>query len=124
MADVHGSKTLGDAMASLGTAITSPAKLAFAAYIIVLAVKPEILHASACQFFLVVLFFLAIQILHDDFLRILLNGIGDLRNDVRRASAVRDGRLQLPPDVVERLASVAERLEGLEREQRKSRDEK
>jgi hypothetical protein len=65
-------KGLGDAMSSLGAAITSPAKLAFAGYVI-LAYKGAIPAPSLCQFLVVTLTFIVLQVFHDDFLRIVLN---------------------------------------------------
>jgi hypothetical protein len=62
---------LSDAMTSLGAAITSPAKLAFAGFVI-LAYRGTI-HPSRCQFLIVAGLFILVQVFHDDFLRIVLN---------------------------------------------------
>jgi hypothetical protein len=103
---------MGDAAASLGSAITSPAKLAFAAYIIVVTVKPDVLNASVCQFFLVVALFLVIQIFHDDFLRAYLNRAAELKAEISRASALRNGKLQIPESFIQRLAVIEDRLKS------------
>lgn len=65
-------KGVGDALASLGTAITSPAKLAFAGYVI-LVYKGALCGVSLSNFICVAVAFLALQIVHDDFLRTVLN---------------------------------------------------
>lgn len=62
-------------MASLGAALTSPAKLAFAGYVI-LAYRGAI-PVSLCQFLFVAALFLLVQVGHDDFLRIVLNRWAD-----------------------------------------------
>jgi hypothetical protein len=64
-------KGLSDAMTSLGAALTSPAKLAFAGFVI-LAYRGTI-HPSLCQFLVAGVLFIGVQIIHDDFLRIVLN---------------------------------------------------
>lgn len=70
MAD--GPKGVGDALASLGAALTSPAKLAFAGFV-VLVYKGALCRVSLCTFLVVAFLFIAIQVFHDDFLRIILN---------------------------------------------------
>ena len=80
------SKGLGDAVASLGTAITSPAKLAFAAYVI-LAALGVIKNVELWHFLLATGLFLLIQVFHDDYLRKVLNDAADLR--AARASLAR-----------------------------------
>ncbi len=76
-------KGFGDAMASLGAALTSPAKLAFAGYVI-LAYKGAVASVSLSQFLIIATVFLVVNILHDDFCRILLNrwayGIAEKRH--------------------------------------------
>jgi hypothetical protein len=69
-------------MASIGSSITSPAKLAFAGYVI-LAYKEKIC-VSTCQFFIVAALFFIAQVLHDDFLRIWLNKKAELMADKSR----------------------------------------
>ena len=71
-----------NALSSLGASITSPAKIAFVAYAI-LAYKCKI-HTSLCQFILVTLGFVALQVFHDDWLRIVLNKNAELRADKAR----------------------------------------
>jgi hypothetical protein len=65
-------KGLGDAVTSLGSALTSPAKLAFAGYVI-LAYKGAIPAPSLWQFLVVAGVFILVQVFHDDFARIVLN---------------------------------------------------
>jgi hypothetical protein len=64
---------LGKQVASLGTSITSPAKLVFVAYA-ALAYKGVIRDVSLGQFVWVAAAFFIVQVLHDDYLRIVLNG--------------------------------------------------
>ncbi len=66
------SKGVGDALTSLGAALTSPAKLAFAGYV-VLVYKGALCGVSLWNFVGVALGFIAIQVFHDDWLRIVLN---------------------------------------------------
>jgi hypothetical protein len=65
-------KGIGDAMASIGNALTSPAKLAFAGFVI-LAYKGALPNLSLGQFLGIAALFVLIQAFHDDFFRILLN---------------------------------------------------
>lgn len=65
------SKSLSDAIGGLAWTLTSPAKLAFAGYII-LAYKGMIA-VSLWQFFIVAGLFVALQMFHDDYFRIVLN---------------------------------------------------
>jgi hypothetical protein len=57
---------------SLGDALTSPAKLAFAGYVI-LVYKGAICGVSLCRFLVVAVLFIVVQVIHDDWGRILLN---------------------------------------------------
>jgi hypothetical protein len=66
------SKGSSDAMNSLGSALTSPAKLAFAEFVI-LVYKGAIPGLSLCTFLIIAAVFFAVQTFHDDFLRIVLN---------------------------------------------------
>jgi hypothetical protein len=66
------SKGSSDAMNSLGSALTSPAKLAFAEFVI-LVYKGAIPGLLLCTFLIVAAVFFAVQTFHDDFLRIVLN---------------------------------------------------
>jgi hypothetical protein len=66
------SKGFTDSMTSLGAALTSPAKLAFAGFVI-LAYNGKISGLSFCKFLVVAAVFFAVQVVHDDFLRIVLN---------------------------------------------------
>lgn len=61
-----------DSMTSLGAALTSPAKLAFAGFVI-LAYNGKISGLSFRKFLVVAAVFLFVQVVHDDFLRIVLN---------------------------------------------------
>lgn len=63
--------TLGDAVASIGSSITSPAKLGFAGY--VLLVYAGRFETSKCEFLVVAIVFFCLQVAHDDWLRIVLN---------------------------------------------------
>lgn len=66
---------LPEAVSSLGNSITSPAKIAFVAYV-VLAYRGQ-LATSNWEFFLVVGIFVLVQVVHDDYLRILLNRLAE-----------------------------------------------
>jgi hypothetical protein len=63
--------SISDALGSVGSSITSPAKLAFAGYV-VLAYAGKIA-TSKWEFLGVAFLFLILQVLHDDYLRIVLN---------------------------------------------------
>ena len=65
-------KGLSDAMTSLGAALTSPAKLAFAGYVI-LVYSGKISNVPLWQFLIVAGVFFLLQVFHDDYLRIVLN---------------------------------------------------
>jgi hypothetical protein len=65
-------KGIGGAIASLGAALTSPAKLAFAGFV-VLAYKGSLGGLSLWDFIAVAVAFIVLQVVHDDFLRIVLN---------------------------------------------------
>lgn len=82
MAD--GSKGTAESIASLGSAIAAPAKVAFVAYVIVTATGR--IETSACTFLLVAVVFLALQVFHDDYLRIRLNERAWLQADQARRS--------------------------------------
>jgi hypothetical protein len=64
-------KGFGDHMASLGGALTSPAKLAFAGFVI-LAYQGTI-SVSLGWFMLIAVAFIVVQVFHDDYFRIVLN---------------------------------------------------
>jgi hypothetical protein len=64
-----------DSISSIGSAITSPAKLAFAGFVL-LVYKGKITTTNT-EFFWVVGLFLFVQIIHDDYLRKRLNFWGD-----------------------------------------------
>ena len=59
---------LGD----LAKVLTSPGKLAFAAYILLI-YRSILPRPSVCGFVLVALLFIVVQVAHDDWLRIVLN---------------------------------------------------
>jgi hypothetical protein len=63
--------TISETIGSLGSAITSPAKLAFAGY--VLLAYGRHITTSKCEFFIVATIFFLLQVGHDDYLRIWLN---------------------------------------------------
>jgi hypothetical protein len=65
-------KGVGDALTSLGSALTSPAKLAFAG-LVLLVYKGALGGFSFWKFALIAVLFVALQVYHDDYLRIVLN---------------------------------------------------
>jgi len=66
------SKGLGAAMTSLGATLTSPAKLAFAGFVVL--VYGKIIPApSPVQLIVITALFICVQVFHDDYLRIVLN---------------------------------------------------
>lgn len=67
--------SFADALASIGRAFTSPAKLASIGYV-VLAYSGKI-QTSFYQFLLVAAVFFALQVIHDDCLRIAFNVWGE-----------------------------------------------
>ena len=77
--------TIGEAIGSLGSSITSPAKLSFIAYVI-LGYTGKI-STSTWQFFVVAGLFFVLQVFHDDYLRILLNRLAERKGDSLRAFA-------------------------------------
>jgi hypothetical protein len=70
--------SISDAVGSLGSSITSPAKLGFVAYV-VLAYSGKVA-TSTRQFFVVVVLFFLLQVFHDDYLRIVLNRLAEERS--------------------------------------------
>jgi hypothetical protein len=97
------SKGLGDAVASLGAALTSPAKLAFAGYVILVALG-VIKNVEAWHFYVATGMFLGVQIFHDDYWRKVLNDKADLKRDINLAQARRMGRLDAPEEVMGHIA--------------------
>jgi hypothetical protein len=67
--------SIGETVGSLGSTITSPAKLGFAAY--VLLVYSGKIATSKCEFLVIATIFFALQVLHDDYLRKVLNRWAD-----------------------------------------------
>ena len=67
------SKGLSGAMTSLGATLTSPAKLAFAGFVVLVYTDKIIPAPSLREFIVITALFIFIQVLHDDYLRILLN---------------------------------------------------
>ena len=63
--------SIAEALASIGRAFASPAKIAFIGYV-VLAYAGKV-NTNVCQFVVVTLAFLIVQVFHDDYLRIILN---------------------------------------------------
>ena len=66
-----------DTLGSVGASITSPAKLAFIGYV-VLAYAGKIA-TSTLQLLIVASVFFVLQVIHDDYLRILLNRLAELK---------------------------------------------
>ncbi len=67
-------------LAKLPATVFSPAKMVYIAYILLLwktSTTPQHWEFSHCEFFVVSGFFLAIEIAHNDWLRILLNNCGE-----------------------------------------------
>jgi hypothetical protein len=81
--------SIGDALSSIPSAVTSPAKLAFIAYVI-LAYAGKIT-TSKSEFIAITLLFFAFQVLHDDYVRIWLNKKAELQADKARQKAF-DGK--------------------------------
>jgi len=67
--------SIAEAIASVGRAFSSPAKIAFIGYV-VLAYAGKI-EANLCQFLIIATIFFFLQVFHDDFLRIALNEWGN-----------------------------------------------
>ena len=67
--------SIAEAIASVGRAFASPAKIAFIGYV-VLANTGKI-EANLQQFMIVAAIFFFLQVLHDDFLRYALNAWGE-----------------------------------------------
>jgi hypothetical protein len=67
--------SISETAGSLGKAITSPAKLGFAAYVL-LAYAGKI-STSKCEFLVVASIFFLMQVFHDDYLRKVLNQWAD-----------------------------------------------
>jgi hypothetical protein len=69
--------SFGETLSSLGTSITSPAKIAFIGYV-VLAYTGKIC-TSKWEFIVFAFVFFVAQVLHDDYARILLNRRAELQ---------------------------------------------
>ena len=78
--------SFGEALASVGSSITSPAKIAFIGYV-VLAYTGKI-STSTWEFIAVAVIFFIVQVLHDDYARIWLNKKAELQAEVSRAEAL------------------------------------
>ncbi len=74
---------ISDTVGSLGASITSPAKLAFIGYV-VLAYAGKVA-TSTLQFLIVASVFFVLQVIHDDYLRVLLNRFAELKVAKRSA---------------------------------------
>jgi hypothetical protein len=72
---------IGEAVSSLGASITSPAKLAFIGYV-VLVYAGKIPQQPTWLFIVIAVSFILTQVVHDDYLRILLNGKAKLQVEV------------------------------------------
>ncbi len=64
-----------DELAKLPATLFSPAKMVYIAYVIMLVWKTQ--QPSHCEFFLVSVLFLAVEIVHNDWGRIRLNNSGE-----------------------------------------------
>jgi hypothetical protein len=87
-------KSAADSIASLGSAITSPAKLVFLGYVILAATGK--INTSAWCFFAVAAVFLIVQIGHDDYYRIVLNHRANLKGEKEREAVASSHSSQLP----------------------------
>lgn len=76
------SEGLGKGMESLGSAITSPAKLAFAGFVLLAYKGCFTIHLSG--FLWIAAIFFVMQVLHDDCARILLNNWAQRRDTRER----------------------------------------
>jgi hypothetical protein len=74
---------ISDTLGSLSASITSPAKFAFIGYV-VLAYAGKVA-TSTLQFLLVASVFFVLQVIHDDYLRILLNRSAELKAAAKRS---------------------------------------
>jgi hypothetical protein len=63
------------AVGAIAKSIASPAKLAFAGYVVLGALGK--ITVNSCQFFIVAGIFFAAQVVHDDYLRLKLNKWGE-----------------------------------------------
>jgi hypothetical protein len=88
----NGAGVVGGAVAAL-TALTSPAKLAFAAYVLFV-YSGKIERPTPFAFLVIVLGFIFTQVVHDDYLRKLLNNLAD-----RQIPAVAADASPLPPSL-------------------------
>lgn len=75
----------GDAVSSLGASITSPAKLAFIGFCVL--VYADKIKIEEWEFVVFAIVFFIFQVLHDDFARILLNKRAELQADKARRRA-------------------------------------
>jgi len=75
-------KSVAESLPSLGSAITSPAKLAFVGYVILVATNK--ICSSRWEFIAIAIAFLLLQVYHDDYLRIRLNECAKLKADKKR----------------------------------------
>jgi hypothetical protein len=76
-----------EAIAALANSLTSPAKLAFGAYVLLLWFEGSHktgFYFSRVEFFVVVVLFFIVQIGHDDWLRIVLNRSAERADLVKR----------------------------------------
>jgi hypothetical protein len=84
-------KSVAESLESLGSAITSPAKLAFVGYVILVAT--EKICSSRWEFLVVAIGFFMLQVYHDDYVRIRLNECARLKADkARRAEFPEPGK--------------------------------
>ena len=76
-----------ESLVSLANSLTSPAKLALGAYVVILWIEAThggAFHVHRGEFLTVVLVFAALQIGHDDWLRIVLNRHADRKDSEKR----------------------------------------
>lgn len=79
-----------DEAKSFASSLTSPAKLAFGAYVLLLWFESQskTFHFSRCEFFFVSFIFMIVQIGHDDWFRIILNDHA-ARTDLTKRKALK-----------------------------------
>jgi hypothetical protein len=79
-------KSAAEGLAAIGSAITSPAKLAFVGYVILAACGK--ISTSRWEFLGTAIMFFVLQVGHDDWLRIVLNDCVALRGERAKARCV------------------------------------
>jgi hypothetical protein len=72
-------------LAALGGSITSPAKIAFVAYVVLAYHKT--IETSRWEFLTLAVVFITLQVIHDDYFRIVLNKCAELDAEKARRKA-------------------------------------